>query len=58
MLTRQQAIDLADKHDLLEDMPNYENIIKALIEASRGDFHLKVKAAGMTKQGFNDWRNP
>lgn len=62
MLTREQAIHLADKYDLLSDMPNYENIIRALIEASRGDFHLKLEAAKkptkQERQGFNDWKNP
>jgi len=68
MLTREQAIQLATKHELLseEDFDNGEfgaydqAIIEALIEASRGDLHLKVKKTKLTKQerqGFNDWKN-
>ena len=62
MLTREQAIDLAKKHDIPISNSAYENILKALIEASRGDFHLKLEAAKkptkQERQGFNDWKNP
>lgn len=54
MITRQQAIDLANKYDLLESYPVLdghcfievdERTILALIEASRGDLHLKLQEA-------------
>ena len=71
MITRQQAIDLANKYDLLESYPVLdghcfievdERIVLALIEASRGDLYLKLQEARkLTKQErqcFNDWKNP
>lgn len=49
MLTKEQATNLANKYKLFSTQEFNDRLIAALIEASRGDLHLKLQEAKRKK---------